>query len=105
MICIRLNGGLGNQMFQYACGSALAIKHNTELVLDVADLKKINTGSTLRDFELGIFNIKAAVATTHQLKKLKPLRGKIVNLLAIKVGLKGAQSFGYFTERLFSHNQ
>ena len=32
MIYVRLNGGLGNQMFQYACGRALAHEHHTELI-------------------------------------------------------------------------
>lgn len=34
MVIVRLWGGLGNQMFQYACGYAIAKKNNTELVLD-----------------------------------------------------------------------
>ena len=34
MIATRLMGGLGNQMFQYAAGRALAAAHSAELVLD-----------------------------------------------------------------------
>ncbi|MFD1872261.1 alpha-1,2-fucosyltransferase [Hymenobacter bucti] len=33
MVIIRLTGGLGNQMFQYAAGRAAALRHNTKLVL------------------------------------------------------------------------
>lgn len=36
MIVTRLRGGLGNQMFQYAAARQLALKHKTELGLDVA---------------------------------------------------------------------
>lgn len=36
MIVTRLDGGLGNQMFQYAFGSYLANKHATQLVLDLS---------------------------------------------------------------------
>ncbi len=36
MIVARLEGGLGNQLFQYAFGTQLAYQHNTELVLDVS---------------------------------------------------------------------
>lgn len=34
MIVTRLNGGLGNQMFQYAIAKKLALKFNTEVVID-----------------------------------------------------------------------
>lgn len=34
MIVVRLWGGLGNQMFQYACAYALSKKNNDEVILD-----------------------------------------------------------------------
>lgn len=34
MVIVRLWGGLGNQMFQYACGYAVARRNNTNLALD-----------------------------------------------------------------------
>lgn len=34
MVIVRLWGGLGNQMFQFACGYSLAKKNSTDLVLD-----------------------------------------------------------------------
>ncbi len=36
MIVVRITGGLGNQMFQYACGRALAEQKRTELLLDIS---------------------------------------------------------------------
>lgn len=36
MIIARIDGGLGNQMFQYAYGLYLARRHDTELVLDLS---------------------------------------------------------------------
>jgi len=36
MIITKIQGGLGNQMFQYACGKNLALKHNQELKLDIS---------------------------------------------------------------------
>ncbi|WP_136658904.1 alpha-1,2-fucosyltransferase [Nitratireductor sp. XY-223] len=37
MIITHIFGGLGNQMFQYACGRALALRTGTDLVLDTRD--------------------------------------------------------------------
>ena len=34
MIIIKMNGGLGNQMFQYAFGLAMSEKYHKELYLD-----------------------------------------------------------------------
>lgn len=39
MIVTRLNGGLGNQLFQYAFGRALAIRHGVPLRLDIRDYR------------------------------------------------------------------
>ncbi len=37
MIVMRMRGGLGNQLFQYACGRAAALRLGTELALDLRD--------------------------------------------------------------------
>ena len=39
MIVTRIDGGLGNQMFQYAYGLYLATKHQTELALDLSSFR------------------------------------------------------------------
>jgi hypothetical protein len=58
MIIIRLKGGLGNQMFQYAFGRYLSLRNNDTLKLDKSFLEKPARGYTKREYELGIFNIK-----------------------------------------------
>jgi len=74
MICVRLMGGLGNQMFQYSCGKALAEKHQTELLLDCTLLQgKDNiTDFTFREYELDIFTIAAIKIDQTQLAQFKP---------------------------------
>ncbi len=69
MILVKLRGGLGNQLFQYALGRNLALKNNTELVLDIADIDSYKYG--IRTYSLSHFNIKARIATTDDLNKFK----------------------------------
>lgn len=66
MIISRIGGGLGNQLFQYACGRALAVRHNVPLYLDVSGFN--NNGSN-RSFQLNHFRIRADIATTDMIYK------------------------------------
>jgi hypothetical protein len=106
MICVQLNGGLGNQMFQYACGRAIANKHRTELVLDLSQLHKKVTakGITKRSFALDIFKIKSSEITLTELHKIKPLIFRLINTLSIKIRSKGIQTPTYFVENKFNYN-
>jgi hypothetical protein len=58
MILIKLQGGLGNQMFQYAFGSIIAKKNRTKLVIEDSIYKNDSKkeGYTPRKFELSIFD-------------------------------------------------
>lgn len=66
MIVSRLIGGLGNQMFQYAVGRALAGHMHTPLLLDVSGFVHYD----LRRYELDGFNIKAKPASEEELARL-----------------------------------
>lgn len=59
MIIVRLRGGLGNQMFQYATGRCLAEKNKTKLILDTTFLlNRISKENiTFRKFELNNLKI------------------------------------------------
>ena len=71
MIIVKLRGGLGNQMFQYACGLALARKHSTGLALDhsyLEDLGQLDPEVTVRPYELGAFGIDNKITMPSILK-------------------------------------
>jgi hypothetical protein len=73
MIIVKLQGGLGNQMFQYAFGYYLADKHKSELKLDLTFLlDRSNKGNhTFRDFDLNIFDINISIAKAYEIAELK----------------------------------
>lgn len=58
MILIKLQGGLGNQMFQYAFANILAKKNKSKIIIEdsIYSLTEKKEGYTPRNFELSIFN-------------------------------------------------
>lgn len=74
MIIVALYGGLGNQMFQYACGKAVSKKLQVELKLDISLLKDPNPTSDLypNNYELDVFNIPEQIATIKEVRKYVP---------------------------------
>lgn len=54
-ITVQICGGLGNQMFQYAMGRALSLRHHVPLILDISWFSSPMTGSTKREFLLNVF--------------------------------------------------
>lgn len=69
MIIVKLIGGLGNQMFQYACGKALAMKHGVELKVDLSDLEKDpGAAYTKRHYELHVFAAQINIATKEEVR-------------------------------------
>ena len=64
---MRISGGLGNQMFQYALGRFLATKNNAELVLDLSGFMP-KKNETFRQFSLDKFNTRYRTATEKDFK-------------------------------------
>ena len=71
MIIVRLIGGLGNQLFQYACGRNLALTNDTELKLDLSGFEK----DKKRRYELDNFNIIESIATKEDLRNITWIKG------------------------------
>lgn len=92
-VYVRLIGGLGNQMFQYATGRALALRNGAELKLDVSGF--VTYG--LRRYELDSYPIAATVASAPELEAFAsapvvPPRTGVKGLLSRLVAPKNASS-------------
>ncbi|MDQ3014275.1 MAG: hypothetical protein M3Q73_00210 [bacterium] len=57
MIRVRISGGLGNQMFQYALARAIKEKTGLDVVLDTHFYTNIAGQEAKRSFDLWAFNI------------------------------------------------
>lgn len=69
MIIVRLLGGLGNQMFQYAAGLALAERHRTTLKLDVSWFRLDPQFEAHNRYALSCFNITEQFATAEEIRR------------------------------------
>lgn len=81
MIITKLIGGLGNQLFQYAIARNLAMKHNTELKIDISAFKEY----TLRGYSLSPFNIIENIASDEEITSLKTRNPVFFERLVSKV--------------------
>lgn len=73
MIITNIKGGLGNQMFQYACGRTLSNRAQDKLFLVVSD----NLGGIARPFSLRNFNIKAEMMPVEKVPRLPRLFSRL----------------------------
>jgi hypothetical protein len=65
MIVVKIAGGLGNQLFQYAAGRSLALTYKTGLLLDLSFFNI----SPNRSFDLDAFKIIAEKVNTKEVYK------------------------------------
>lgn len=70
MIISWLTGGLGNQMFQYAAGLALAEKHRTVLKLDVSWFQSYREYEAHNRYALSCLNITEQFATQEEIDRV-----------------------------------
>lgn len=65
-VVVRIEGGLGNQLFQYACGRSLADRLGCRLALDLRGLDIQGD----RPFQLDAYQIRADIADTDLLSSI-----------------------------------
>src|SRR5690349_1378477 len=77
MIIVRLSGGLGNQLFQYAMGRRLADHHGVELLVDGSaydsgvEQRPQEFAAFPRPLMLFKFRVEARLATPEEIRRLQ----------------------------------
>ena len=106
MIITKIKGGLGNQLFQYAVGRAVALRHKVPLKFDttIFETYKLHNG-----YRLDQFAIKADIAADNEIINLKGRNNVLFSALR-KAGLVKRKSYfkekrsSYFDASVFKNN-
>lgn len=100
MIIVKLSGGLGNQMFQYAAARSLAEKRSTILKLDITGYDH----DKLRKYGLHCFQIKEHLATQTEIGAIRgsqSIFARIKRKVSSKIVFKGSGYRRWIFERHF----
>ena len=90
MVILRLRGGIGNQLFQYAAARSLAWHHSVPLKID----SYYYTRNPNRTLDLAKFNTDFALASQQEINQLTS-RSKVIRYLHKKTYFKySTKSFG-----------
>ena len=70
MIVVKLQGGLGNQLFQYAIGKSLSLHYDTQLFLDLTHLldRTPTKDFVFRGYDLDMFNLEDVAFFNDKIK-------------------------------------
>jgi Glycosyl transferase family 11 len=82
MIVVKIQGGLGNQLFQYAFGKALADKYHDEVQFDLTTYQ----GKSHRGLGLTEFGLEIKEISPDALAKFFNLKTRALNKLGGKLG-------------------
>jgi len=106
---IRLQGGLGNQMFQYAFGMALAQRTKRPVVYDMAFFEQGNGEHVSRRSELHVFGIEPDRASQTHIERLldehSPWRSRLARQLPAilpPTTIRERQPYTFLPELLYS---
>ncbi len=81
MIIVRLSGGIGNQMFQYALGRSLSLRNRVDLLLDSSLYESEQAVVEKRAYSLSPFHITAGFASAEDLLRANSERISRLSLL------------------------
>ena len=86
MVIVRVKGGLGNQLFQYATGYAVAREKNTKMVID----RSFYPAQKLRGFKLSLLSINDAEVDSEVNRPLliRVFENRYINKLLRLIGFE-----------------
>ena len=102
-IIVKMSGGLGNQMFQYAMGKSLAERNHTTLLLDTSLYQSIEMHN---GFELEyVFDISVKIASKSEIKALLGWKtSKLVRKILSKKRFVFLRGLNYYHENELEYN-
>lgn len=103
---VRLSGGLGNQMFQYAAARALSLRHGASLAADLTWFSQpFNIQTTPREYALYAFrlNLPEADKRTVATLRLNPAALRIVSFLRHRICFPSRFLPWHITEPTFDY--
>lgn len=100
MIVFQAQGGLGNQLFQYATARRIALQHQCPLVVDHHWFNNPRPGETPRRLELTRYPLQMRLANRNELARWAPLRSRWAQYVKPLLPLKLIREKGYGINRL-----
>lgn len=104
MIIVKLMGGLGNQMFQYAAARSLSWRHGTVLKLDLSFLEGDQSGDTPRIYKLDHFYITAEKASRWEVSTMSGRGNAFLPTAFARFFQKNAADHANYREKSFHYD-
>lgn len=105
---VKLIGGLGNQMFQYAFGLSVSKQLGIKVSFDVHDLlsREPRANFTFRDFELGVFKAHVPIASNSERSLYVPLSSidGYISSLTLRIRRKIIQAHRFEEKQQFVYD-
>lgn len=102
VVAIRLSGGLGNQLFQYAAARATADRLKCGLLIDTSTLEQHRKGVTPRNFALDQFAFKGRICTLSPRRRLV---SKVLGSRHHQLSHRAQKWFREFREDSFAYDR
>ena len=99
MIAFRAQGGVGNQLFQYAAARRLALQHDCPLVVDHHWFDHPLSNETPRHLELARYSVAMRLATPLELLRWTPMRSRWSRYLAPLLPMNLVREHGHEVNR------